>query len=312
MTPRRSTVGLNQRTLIRPKAPNSSLRKGSAPQEAAEVADGICTCTVRAAAVVLIVAAAGGAGNSPSDPPTPGGSGPPPSPTPMSQPPVQGYTPSQAASAVASCSPVGTTHASSGGPTEVLADTASDSDGTSLVIAERDWLDHVRRVGRWNYATSLPFQVFGATNGWGTSPPTDTPASWLFSPAEVIWSGGGYVSKTNMTWLQQVIGRASSKVAEVSVTMPDGTTVTAPVQNGFFLARQSFSSTPATMTYTSGPIPYIAYNSSGAVLYDNTTASHPACVITSSGAPVSPQVPGAKCDVGTSWGATYLGTVSGN
>jgi hypothetical protein len=262
---------------------------------------------IAAAAVVLIVAAAGGAGNSPSDPPTPGGSGPPPSPTPMSQPPVQGYTPSQASSAVASCSSVGATHTSSGGPTEVLADTASDSDGTSLVIASATGWTMCVESADGAYATSLPFQVFGATNGWGASPPTNTPASWLFSPAEVIWSGGGYMSKTDMTWLQQVIGRASSKVAEVSVTMPDGTTVTAPVQNGFFLARQSFSSTPATMTYTGGPIPYIAYDRSGAVLYDNTTASHPACVTTPSGAPISPPSPGAKCDVGTSWGVTYLG-----
>lgn len=242
----------------------------------------------------------------------------------IAQPSVLGYSSSQAAAAVSSCSPTATASGTgdTGDSTGVLADTATDSSGTLLVIASTTGWSWCEESAGGTYTPSS-FRSYASTDGWGFSASaSDTPAAWLAAPVEVDASSVGLESQADLsTWLEEVVGRASSDVSKVTVGMPDGTTTTVPVQNGFFVARLSLNHPPAKMDYPSGvPFPIIAYNTSGAVLYNSMTTANqttsiqlpPPCLVTPSGSPVTPPTPGQKCEIGTPWAPTYMGTATGN
>lgn len=147
--------------------------------------------------------------------------------------------------------------------------------------------------------------------------PGDPSAHWLLGPVELDDAGGGYPSKaqTNI-WVTTALGRVAPNVAKVVVQLPGQPAVTATVENGFFVARQSFA-TPPPMAQGPETIPLFGYSRSGALVYDSLTRPTaiapgtpgtrvlerpPPCWVTPSGQAVTPASPGEHCQTAIAWG----------
>lgn len=145
----------------------------------------------------------------------------------------------------------------------------------------------------------------------------DPRAHWLLDPVELDEAGGGYPSKaqTNI-WVTTAIGRVAPDVAKVVIQLPNQPTQTATVENGFFVARQVFSS-PPEIAQGPGTIPLRGYNRAGALVYNSLsspTAITPGtpptqvpkrpipCWVTPTGQPVTLSSPGQHCRTAIAWG----------
>lgn len=222
---------------------------------------------------------------------------------------VPGYTPSTAAAAVANC--MTSTGFPAGTAGNTLRAAFRDSWGSELVITSASgWsMCGVSTAGEVVHGTVSVPEAYAAADGWGMrpAPPGDAPASWLVSPVELDSEGGGIVTlPSGGGFLWTVEGRVTSGIAQVKVGMPDGTLATAPVQNGFFVARKLFPSDPVTNVPGSGPvtIPIQGFDSSGALVYTNPSTADLSCYVTPSGEEVTPQPadggpPG--CKTATPW-----------
>lgn len=221
---------------------------------------------------------------------------------------VAGFTSRQAAAATSNCVAAA---AEPGAQGAVLRDAASGASGTTLVVTTpSSWTLCDESPNR--HVTGGPFSTYASKQGWGrmqTPPAGDPAASWIMGPVELDSYGGGLVSRTPASaWVDVAVGRVATGVAKVSVQMPSGSTVTVGVQNGYFVAREVLASEPPVQSGMR-VIPIVAYDSSGAVVYDSlrtvpapSATAPPACYVTPSGQPVTPAgAPGQACLTATPW-----------
>jgi len=241
-------------------------------------------------------------------------------PTPATAPPqtihyqVAGYTAEQATAAAAQClSAAG----AAGEQGAVLRATFSDPAGSTLVVTSPSGWNTCDESADGTVLVADPFKSYADAQGWGqsASPAGDQSAHWLIAPVELGSDGGGYLSKSTMSdgWLDVAVGRVAPNITKVTIQMPGGSTVTASVENGFFVARQLLPSAPSFSQ--AGTVPIMGYDSSNKLVYDSLTSPsalpaqfsptwQPPCFVTSNGRPVTPNaVSGQKCLIATAWGS---------
>lgn len=215
---------------------------------------------------------------------------------------VPGYSASAAQTALASC-------LAGMGPSSDTADYTlraafADSYGTELVITTATGAGDCAISPTGTVLQSLLINPYAAVEGWGTKPPAseDATAMWLTSPVELDWEGSGIVTLPQGTgWLWIVEGRVAAGIAQVKVEDPNGVHFTAPVQNGFFVARQLLPSPTAGP----GTTEVQGFDASGALVYQSppppSSPSSIPCFVTPSGEPVTPAAPNATCETATPW-----------
>jgi hypothetical protein len=225
---------------------------------------------------------------------------------------VAGYTTEQATAAAAQCLSAAGTAGEQGA---VLRATFSDAGGSTLVVTTPSGWNTCDASADGTVLVADPFKSYADAQGWGqsASPATDPSADWLIAPVELDSDGGGYLSKSTMSdgWLDVAVGRVAPNITKVTIQMPGGSTVTASVENGFFVARQLLPSAPSFSQ--AGTVPILGYDSSSNLVYDSLTAPsalpahftptwQPPCFVTSNGQPVSSNaVSGQKCLKATAW-----------
>lgn len=286
-----------------------------------------------AVAVVAVVLPTGGGGTRPAQPSTA---------APHHSRPqtlhyrVAGYTSAQAAAATEQCLAAAGVSGPDGaaGKDAALRATFSDTLGSLLVVTTPTGFYTCNETLA---GTVSPFNLFETyalyqgdvppPNAPSFTPPPGSPkvtpaqpdlaAHWLEVPVELDTSGGGVIGKPNPTgWVSYAIGRVAPNVTKVTVQLMGGDTVTATVENGFFVAREAMPSMPA-IAQGAGTTPVMGYDSSGALVYDSLTTSWAIppgttgpiplptsfpCFVTPSGQPVSPVPAGQTCQTAVPWG----------
>lgn len=154
---------------------------------------------------------------------------------------IPGYSPNQVAAILHACLPV-----ISPSPSRETAvrDIAADSAGLTAVITDSAGWATCNLGTNGSPLGDANLQTYDSRDSWQASQPgePDAPAHWLTSDVETDQVTSGLTpnagSAPDAQYLTLVVGRAAPSVTSITLTLPTGTTLTAPVVNGDFLFRE--------------------------------------------------------------------------
>jgi hypothetical protein len=218
---------------------------------------------------------------------------------------VMGYTQGEAAAAAAPCEASRGASDAADEKGAALRATFSDSSGSTLVVTTPSGWYTCNESANRSTLVPEPYESYVQAEG-GELNANNLWAHWLTEPVELTSDGGGYLIKATVAsgWLDVALGRVAPNITKVTVQMSGGSMIAASVENGFFVARQLLPSMPAFSQGGTTPTPVMGYDSSGTLVYDSLTRPPlPACFVTPSGQPLTPNAPpGKKCQTAIAWG----------